>query len=165
MNVAVWGGRWGQDSRQVHSIHSYRENLINATLPISYITSGKQIWILHSVSSFKHPACDLLGRTMEETDEGLGACIDFFLLLFYLNVSHFPPSSFVEHLSFPINHHQSLHPCWVKNCTHYLWHAVYRDGVPSAYKHEAKHLAMAHKTAGGMKHSIQINNLLEALIQ
>lgn len=74
-----------------YCIHSYRENLIKATLPLSYITSGKEIWILHSASSFKHSASDLLGGTMEEADEGWGACIDFFSFLFRRNASHPPP--------------------------------------------------------------------------
>lgn len=130
----------GLKTGPAYCIHSFRENLIKATLPLCYITSGKQIWILHSASSFKHPACDLLGGTMEETDEGGGACIDFFSLLFRLNASHPPPSSFVEHLSFPINLHQSLYPCWVKDCTHYLCHVVYRNSILSTDKREVKQL-------------------------
>lgn len=149
------------ETGSAYCIHSYRENLIKATLPLSYITMGKQIWILHSVSSFKHPACDLLGGTMEETDEGRGACIDFFSLLFHLNASHFPPSSFVEHLSFPIKRHQSLYPCWVKNCTHYLWLVVYRNGILSTDKREVKQRTVAHKTAGRRQRSINHYRVLD----
>lgn len=123
------------------SIHSYRENLIKATIPLSSIT-GELIWILHSVSSFKHLVWDLLGGTMEETDEGCGACIDFFSILFHLNAPPHPtPPSFVEHLSFLISCHQSLQPCWVKNCTRFLWHAVYRNSIPSTDKRGAKQAA------------------------
>lgn len=108
-----------------YCVHSYKENLIKATLPLSYTTSGKQIWILHSVSPFKHSACNLLGgkqwkRLMREGEHILTFSLASFILMHLIS----PPSSFVEHLSFPINLHQSLYPCWVKNCTHYfvMWY-------------------------------------------
>lgn len=54
-----------------------------------------------------------------------------------LLLSTFPSSSTV------IN----LYPCWVKNCTYFLWHVVYRNNIHSIDKHEVKQLAVAHKTA------------------
>lgn len=74
--------------------------------------------------SFKHPACDLLEGTMEETDEGLGACIDFFLLLFYLNASHFPRPLLLNTFPSPstiIN--LSIHAGWkIAPITYGMWY-------------------------------------------
>lgn len=83
---------------------------------------------------------NLLGGTIEETDEGGGAHIDFSLASFILMHLISPPSSFVEHLSFPINLHQSLYPCWMKNCTHYFSHVVYRNSSASTDKRQVKQL-------------------------
>lgn len=139
-------------------IHSYTGNLIKATLPLNHITSGKQIWILHSASSFKHPACDLLGgeqwrRLMRDGEHVLTFSLSSFVLMHLIS----PPSSFVEHLSFPINRHQSLYPCWVKNCAHYLCHVVYRNSRLSTDKREVKQLRVTHTTAvprqRGINHS------------
>lgn len=122
----------GQNWRQTQPTVSILTKKISlkATLSLSYISPVRNIWILQSVSYYKHSACNLLEGTMEETDKGGGVCIDFFSHLFRLNASHFPPQPlFVQHLSFPINLHQSLYPCWVKNCTHYLCHVVYRNSI------------------------------------
>lgn len=82
--------------------------------------------------------------------------LTFSSLLFHLNASHFPPSSFVEHLSFCINIHQSLYPCRVKNCGHYLCHVVYRNSnfFSPTDKCQVKHLRVTHETAGQERHRI-----------
>ena len=159
--VSVW--MWWRFDRGIgrvsaYLIHSYTGNLIKATLPLNHITSGKQIWILHSASSFKHPACDLLGgeqwrRLMRDGEHVLTFSLSSFVLMHLIS----PPSSFVEHLSFPINRHQSLYPCWVKNCAHYLCHVVYRNSRLSTDKREVKQLRVTHTTAvprqRGINHS------------
>ena len=100
---------------------------------------------------------------MEETDEGGGVDIlTFPLPSFVLMHLISPPSSFVENPSFPINLHQSLYPCWVKDCTHYPCHVVYRNSNLSTDKCQVKQLRVTHKTAGrghrGINHSQILDN-------
>lgn len=59
-----------------------------------------------------------------------------------------PPSSFVEHLSFPISRHQSRYPCWVKNCIHYLWHVEHKKMALSTDKRELLQLRVAEELQG-----------------
>lgn len=71
-----------------------------------------------------------------------------FSLASFILMHFIPPSpSWVEHLSFPISRHQSLYPCWVKNGTHYLWHALYRNGILFTDKREVKQLTVVLKAA------------------
>lgn len=118
--------RWGQDLRQGQRVVSILTKKISLKPLLLW---GKQIWISHSVSCFKHAACDLLAGTMEAERWGTWSVYWLFsppLSSFILMHLISPPSSFVEHLSFTISPHQSLYPCWVRNCVHYLWHVQHK---------------------------------------
>lgn len=96
---------------------------------------------------------------MREGEHVLTFSLSSFILMHLI----FLPSSFVEHLSFPINLHQSLSPCWVKNCTHYFCHVVYRNSILYTDKRQVKQLTVTHKTAGRRQHSINHSQILEKL--
>ena len=85
-------------------------------------------------------------RLMREGEHVLTFSRSSFVLM-HLTL-HAPPhpSSFVEHLSFPINLHQSLY-CWVKNGTHYFCHVGYRNSILSTDKRQVKQLMVAPKDA------------------
>lgn len=100
-------------------------------------------------------------RLMREGEHVLTFSRSSFVLM-HLTL-HAPPhpSSFVEHLSFPINLHQSLYPCWVKNGTHYFCHKGYRNSILSTGKRQVKQLIVAPKDAGWRPHGINHSQILD----
>lgn len=95
--------RWGQDLRQGQHVVSILTKKISLKPLLLW---GKQIWISHSVSCFKHAACDLLAGTMEAERWGTWSVYWLFSppsLLFHPNASHFPPILFCRT---PFLHHQ-----------------------------------------------------------
>lgn len=117
--------RWGQDLRQGQRVVSILAKKISLKALLLW---GKQIWISQSVSCFKHAAWSVSGnnggRAMRDVERVLtfSPPLSSFILMHLIS----PPSSFVEHLSVTISRHQSLYPCWVKNCIHYLWHVQHK---------------------------------------